>query len=216
LFATAAIVDPELTLSLPPRVTASSGADALCQAIESFVGRGAQPASDALASQAIRRIGRSLVRAYEDGSDINARADMLYGSLLAGMAMTNTRLGGAHGMSSPLGYRYHIPHGVICGLLLPYVMEYTLEHVPDKYALAAGYLGADVKGAGTKEAAQKAVEAVRRITHRIGLTNRLRSFGVKAEDLTEIIEESLPSGNLKNNPKPLGAEDLEIILTRAL
>jgi alcohol dehydrogenase class IV len=216
LYATTAIVDPELTLSLPPEVTASSGADALCQAIESFVGHGAQPASDALSGQAIQWIGRSLVRAYENGSDIQARADMLYGSLLAGMAMTNTRLGGAHGLAHPLGYRYHIPHGVICGLLLPYVMEYSLEYAPDKYAQAARLLQLDVEGMSPKEAARQAVEAVRRITGRIRIPDHLRDFGVKTDDFADVIAKALPSGNLKNNPKPLGADDLQVILQRAL
>lgn len=216
LYATTAIVDPELTLSLPPEVTASSGADALCQAIESFVGHGAQPASDALSGQAIQRIGRSLVRAYENGSDIQARADMLYGSLLAGMSMTNTRLGGAHGLAHPLGHRHHIPHGVICGLLLPYVMEYSLEYAPDKYAQAAPLLQLDVEGMSPKEAARQAVEAVRCINERIGIPNHLRDFGVKTEAFADIIAKALPSGNLKNNPKPLGADDLQVILQRAL
>ncbi len=216
LYATTAIVDPELTLSLPPEVTASSGADALCQAIESFVGHGAQPPSDALAGQAIQWIGRSLVRAYENGSDIQARADMLYGSLLTGMAMTNTRLGGAHGLAHPLGYRYHISHGVICGLLLPYVMEYSLEYAPDKYAQVAQLLGVVTERMSPQEAAQQAVEAVRRITAKIGIPTRLRPFGVKAEDFGVLIEKALPSGNLRNNPRPLGADDLQAILQRAL
>jgi alcohol dehydrogenase class IV len=216
LYPKIAIVDPELTLSLPPEVTASSGADALCQAIESFVGHGAQPASDALSGQAIQWIGRSLVRAHENGSDIQARADMLYGSLLAGMSMTNTRLGGAHGLAHPLGHRYHIPHGVICGLLLAYVMEYSLEYAPDKYAQAALLLQLDVGGMSPKEAARQAVEAVRRINQRIGIPNQLRDFGVKTEDFADVIARALPSGNLKNNPKPLGADDLQVILQRAL
>ncbi len=216
LFAAMAIVDPELTLSLPPKVTASSGADALCQAIESFVGHGAQPPSDALSGEAIRRMGRSLVRAYEDGSDIHARADMLYGSLLTGMAMTNTRLGGAHGLAHPLGYRYHISHGTVCGLLLPYVMEYSLEYAPDKYAQAAQLLGADTAEMSVQDAAQQAVVMVRHIIGKIGIPDHLRAFGIKVEDFPTLIEKALPSGNLKNNPKPLGADDLQAILQRAL
>jgi alcohol dehydrogenase class IV len=216
LYARTAIVDPELTLSLPPQVTASSGADALCQAIESFVGRGAQPPTDALAGQAIRWIGRSLVRAYEKGSDLQAREDMLYGSLLTGMSMTNTRLGGAHGLAHPLGYRYHLSHGVVCGLLLPYVMEYSLEYVPGPYAQVARLLGVNAADMSAKEAARQAVAVVRHITGKIGIPDHLRQFGIKAKDFPAVIEESLPSGNLKNNPKPLEADDLQVILERAL
>jgi alcohol dehydrogenase class IV len=216
LYPKTAVVDPELTLSLPPRITASSGADALCQAIESFVGHGAQPPTEALAGQAIHWIGRSLVRAYEDGSDIQARTDMLYGSLLTGMSMTNTRLGGAHGLAHPLGYRYHISHGVICGLLLPYVMEHSLEYALGKYAQVARLLGADTAEMSAQEAAQQAVAMVRRMIGKIGIPDHLRAFGVKVEDFPALIEQALPSGNLKNNPKPLGADDLQAILQRVL
>ncbi len=216
LFAVAALVDPELTVSMPPEITASSGADALCQAIESFVAIGAQPPTDALAGQAIKLIGRSLVHAYEQGSDINARADMLYGSLLAGMSMTNTRLGGAHGLAHPLGYRYHIPHGVVCGLLLPYVMEYSLEYAPHKYAEVARLLQQDTQGTSPREAAQQAVTAVRRIIAQIGIPSHLSVFGVKKQDFADLISKALPSANLKNNPRPLEADDLQVILERAL
>jgi len=216
LFAAAALVDPELTVSMPPEITASSGADALCQAIESFVAIGAQPPSDALAGQAITLTGRSLARAYERGSDINARADMLYGSLLAGMAMTNTRLGGAHGLAHPLGYRYHIPHGIVCGLLLPYVMEYSLEYAPHKYARVARLLQIDTQGMSPREAAQQAAGAVRLIINKIGIPGHLSAFGAKKEDFADVIAKALPSANLKNNPKPLGADDLQVILERAL
>jgi alcohol dehydrogenase len=216
LFAVAAVVDPESTISLPLEITASSGADALCQAIESFAAVDAQPATDALAGQAIQRIGRSLVRAYEQGSDISARADMLYGSLMAGMAMTNTRLGGAHALAHPLGSRYHIAHGVICGLLLPYVMDYSLEYAPQKYAVVAELLGADTQGLSPDRAAREAVIAVRKMLERIGIPDRLRLFGVGEEDLTAIAAESAESANAKNNSRPLQAPDLEAILRQAL
>jgi len=215
LTAAAAVVDPELTLTLPPEITAGSGADALCQAIESFVSVVAQPITDALTSQAIQWIGRSLVRAYELGSDIQARSDMLYGSLLTGMAMSHTRLGGAHALAHPLGYHYHIPHGVLCGLLLPYVMEYSLEYVPDRYAQVAQLLGLDTQGATPHEAARQAAQTAREITRKVGIPDRLRTFDVKPEDFGQIIHESLPSANLKSNPKLLEAQDLQIILERA-
>jgi len=215
LTAAATVVDPELTLNLPPEITAASGADALCQAIEAFVSVLAQPITDALTSQAIQWIGRSLVRACEQGSDIQARSDMLYGSLLTGMAMSHTRLGGAHGLAHSLGYHYHISHGVLCGLLLPYVMEYSLEYAPDRYAQVAQLLGLDTRGAPLHEAAQQAAKAAREITRKVGIPDRLRTFGVRPEDFGQIIQESLPSANLKSNPKLLEAQDLQIILERA-
>ena len=208
-FARLALVDPKLTLSLPSSVTASTGSDALCQAIEPFVSIGAQPVTDGLAIEAIRLIGRSLVRAYEDGQDIAARADMLYGSLLAGMALANARLGGVHGMAHPLGGHYRIPHGVLCGLLLPYMMEYNLEHAAQKYARIAQLLGQE----GTP---LQAVEAVRELLTKIGIPEHLEPLGVRRDDFPVLIEESLPSGSLKSNPRPLEAKDVRCILEMAM
>ncbi|MGQ9626143.1 MAG: iron-containing alcohol dehydrogenase family protein [Anaerolineae bacterium] len=215
-FARVALVDPALTLPAPPSVTASSGGDALCQAIESYVSIGAGPVTDALAAQAIVLIGRSLVRACEKGDDIEARSDMLYGSLLAGMALTNARLGAVHGLAHPLGSRYKIPHGKVCGLLLPYIMEYNLDYATAKYAHIARLLNVDTKGLSEREAAERAVEAVWEIMEKIHIPLHLREFGVREEDFPQIISESLPSGSLKHNPRPMGAEDLRIVLQKAL
>jgi len=215
-FARVALVDPELTLFLPPSVTASAGGDALCQAIESYVSIGAMPATDALAMEAIRLLGRSLVRAFKDGQDIEARSDTLYGSLLAGMALANARLGGVHGMAHPLGYRYHIPHGTICGLLLPYVMKYNLSYATAKYAHVAALLGVDPRGMTEEEAARKSVDAVNGILDAIAIPRRLGPLGVVEDDFEAIIAESLPSGSLKHNPRPLGGEDIRRLLAEAL
>jgi alcohol dehydrogenase class IV len=215
-FAALALVDPELTLSVPPEVAAASGIDALTQAIETYTSIGAMPASDALSIEAIVRLGRSLERAVQDGQDIRARADMLYGSTLAGMALANARLGGVHGMAHPLGARYHIPHGVICGLLLPYTMAYNVEHALDKYAHIASLLGIDTGRMDARAAAEKAVDRARELVHAIGIPAHLRSFGVEKEDLADIAQESLPSGSLKHNPRPLAANDVEAILAAAL
>ena len=215
-FARAALVDPELTLSLPPALTASTGADALCQAIEPYVSIAAMPATDALAAEAIRLLGRSLVQAFRDGQDTQARADTLYGSMMAGMALANARLGGVHGMAHPLGCRYRIPHGTICGLLLPYVMKYNLAYATEKYAEVAAFLGADVQGMTPERAALESVSAVQRIFDAVNIPQKLAPFGVREEDFPGIIAESLPSGSLKHNPRPLGAEDVRAILKEAL
>jgi alcohol dehydrogenase class IV len=214
-FARVTLVDPELTRGLPPGVTASSGSDALCQAIESFVSTGASPATDGLAGEAIRLIGRSLGIAFRDGDNLDARSDMLYGSLLAGMALANARLGGAHGMAHPLGIRFGIPHGTICGLLLPHVMAHSLEWAERKYAQVAQWLDVDTAGLPDAEAARLAVDEVRRLLVQIELPLRLRDLGVARADFELIIEESLPSGSLKHNPRPLNASDLQAILSAA-
>ncbi|MCM8757790.1 MAG: iron-containing alcohol dehydrogenase, partial [Candidatus Omnitrophica bacterium] len=133
LFAKLAILDPTLTLTLPPKLTAYSGMDALSQAIESYVSKGANHFTDALAIEAIKIIGRSIIGVYKNGEDLSLRENMLYGSLLSGIALFNARMGVVHGLAHPLGVIYKLPHGLICGLLLPYAMEFNLKAVAEKY-----------------------------------------------------------------------------------
>jgi len=210
-----ALVDPELTADMPPGVTASSGSDALCQAIEAYTSIGATPLTDALAEQAIGLIGRSLPRAYASGDDLQAREDMAYGSLLAGMAMANARLGAVHGMAHPLGVTFDLSHGMICGLLLPYAMEYNLPVTP-KYARVAELLGALPAGASDMELRHAAVRHVRALLRDIDIPEHLRPLGVRDEDLDAIVEASLPSGSLKHNPRRLDGNDVLRILESAL
>jgi alcohol dehydrogenase class IV len=215
-FASTALVDPELTLTVPRDITAASGSDALTQAVESYTSIGASPVTDALASEAIVRIGRSLRRVCEQGQDLDSRADMLYGSTLAGCAMSNARLGGVHGMAHPLGARYGIPHGTVCGLLLPHTMAHNVAYAAPKYARIAALLGAETSGMDERAAAELAVECVRQIVDSVGIPLHLAEFGVAERDLALIAQESLPSGSLKHNPRPLAAEDVETILAAAL
>ncbi len=215
-YARVALVDPELTLGVPPGVTAASGADALCQAIEAYVSIGAMPITDALCQEAIRLIGRSLRRAYAHGDDLAARSDMLYGSLMAGMSLTTARLGAVHGMAHPLGYRYNIPHGVVCGLLLPYVMAYNADYAVGKYARVAELLGVDARGRNEREMAQHAAESVRELMREIGIPLHLRPFGVSQADWPAIVAESLASSSLRHNPRPFQEADVQAILEEAM
>lgn len=215
-FARLAIVDPALTLSLGPAATASTGADALCQAIEALVSTGAGPLSDALAAEAILRIGRSFEQAVRHGEDLAARSDMLYGSLLAGMAMTNARLGAVHGLAHPLGARCGLAHGIVCGLLLPYVMAYNLDWAAARYARVAELLGLPVGGAPPRAAAEQAIAWVRDLLVRVGIPLRLGPLGVRAEDLAGLVAEALTQSSLKFNPRPMGAEDVRVVLEEAL
>jgi len=201
-FARVAIVDPVLAATAPPVVTAHSGADALCQAIESFVSLGAMPITDALCREAIRLIGRSLVRAYRDGQDLAARRDMHYGSLMAGMALANARLGAVHGLAHPIGARYHLAHGLVCGLLLPHVMEWNLHTCADRYAEVAQLLGACTTGMTNEEAAVAAVNAVRDRMRQIGIPERLSDIGVHDMDFDGVARQSM-SSSMKHNPRPM-------------
>lgn len=213
-FARVALIDPQLTLTVPPAVTAASGADALCQAIEAYVSIGASPVTDGLCERAIRLIGRSLEQAYTDGDDLQARSDMLYGSLLAGMALANARLGAVHGMAHPLGIRYHVAHGVICGLLLPHVMRYNLDHATAKYAQIARLMNPD-PNLPEAEAAKRSVDQVEALLVDIDIPLHLRDIGADRADWTQIIEQSLPSGSLKHNPRPMAAHDVHAVLEMA-
>jgi len=172
--------------------------------------------TDALAYRAVELIGANLRKAHSRPDDLEAREAMMAGSLLAGMAMASARLGGVHGMAHPLGSHYDIPHGVVCGLLLPYTMAYNLEYAAAKYARVAAALGIDARDMDEATAARAAVDAVRDLLRQVGIPEHLSTFGVGEDAFDAIIEESLPSGSLQHNPRPLGAEDVRRILEAAL
>jgi alcohol dehydrogenase class IV len=215
-FARVALVDPENTVTMPPGVTASTGSDALCQAIEAYTSTGAGPLTDALAMRAIELISPHLMRAYENGQDLDAREAMSTGSLMAGMALVNARLGAVHGLAHPLGSHFHIPHGIICGLLLPPVMAHNLPAVTVKYAEVARLMGEPVQGLSAEDAARRAVDRVRELVTRVGVPLHLSQFGVRVGDFDGIIGEALNQGSTKSNPLKLSAEDMRLILEAAL
>ena len=195
-----AIVDPQLTVSCPPSVTAASGMDALVQAIEAFTSVHATPLTDALASDAARRMVLWLEAAYADGSDLEAREQCAYGSLMAGMALANARLGAVHGIAHPLGARYGLEHGVTCGLLMPHVMRMNRAHVGDKYERLSRVAGGDI------------IEFVEGLVGRFGLRAALDGVTIPREDFAAIAAESMPSGSLKANPKKVTEGDVIAIL----
>ena len=195
-----AIVDPELTLSCPPGVTAASGMDALVQAIEAYTSIHATPLTDGLAFDAARRLIRWLAAAYEEGADLSAREQCAYGSLMAGMALANARLGAVHGIAHPLGARYGLEHGVVCGLLMPHVMRLNRGHVGDKYDRLSGVAGGDI------------IEFIEGLVARFGLRSALEGVTIPREDFPAIAAESLPSGSLKANAKKFTEADVEAVL----
>ncbi len=201
LYPRVALVDPELTVPLPPAVTARSGMDALTQAIEGFWSIHATPITDGLAFQAIRLIVGSLIRAYEDGEDIDAREAMSYGSLTAGMAFANARLGAVHGLAHPLGVRYGIPHGEVCAILLPHVMRLNRDVARVKYDRISHVVGGD------------AAEFVDGLLEKLDIPTALGHNGLKPDDFDTIVSESMPSGSLKANPKEVTEDDLRAILS---
>jgi alcohol dehydrogenase len=216
LMPTIAIVDPLLTKSMPPRVTAFTGMDALTHAVESYVCKATQPISESLAIHSIKLIARSLRKAVADGDNIDAREDMIMGSTLAALAFNVTRLGLAHAIASPLGAHFNIPHGVANAIVLPNVMEFNVLAVPEKFAEIAIVFGEDIKGLSEMEAGMKAVDAVKKLMRDIGIIEGLKDYGLKEEDLKTIAEEAYKSGNVTVNPRKTTVNDLIEIMKKSM
>ena len=206
-----ALVDPELTLSLPPHITAICGGDALTQCIEAYLGKKSQEITDALALHAIELIGRSLVRAVKEGNNLEARKDMSMAALLSGLCLSNSGLGAAHALSHPLGVYYKIPHGLSCAVLLPYVMEYNLPVVTKKLTKMAECLGENIFSLSETEAAQSAVEKIKEILTAVGIKENLFGWKIKEEDFPQLIK-GAKGGSLDNNPRDTSDDDLTELL----
>ncbi len=212
-----ALCDPDLTVTLPATVTATTGMDALGHAVECFVNRACQPISGALALQSIALIGKSLRTAVADGGNRSARYDMMLASILAGMAMNPTRLGLAHALAMPLGSgNIKIPHGTIIATTLPAVMAFNAEVVPERYAAVARALGADEDRLPAPEAARAGVRAVRQLKDDVGIPSGLAACGFEEAMVEAVVEEAMKSGNVPVNPRATQPHDLAQILRSAL
>lgn len=196
-----AILDPRLTVSLPPHLTASTGMDAMTHAVESYVSSQRNPISDATALHAIRLIRAHLPRAVEDGQDLNARGQMQIAALLAGWAFSNAMVGLVHAMAHSLGAVCGIPHGLANGLILPHVMEFNLTETPDLLADIGEALGVATQGLSPQTAGEAAVKAISSFVNQIGLSQRLRDLGVDEQALPQCAELSLSDGSIIYNPR---------------
>jgi alcohol dehydrogenase class IV len=205
------IVDPLLMVSAPANVTVNSGLDALVQAIEAFTSKGAGPLTDIYALSAVERIGSNIMKVYNDGHDIQARTEMAMGSLMAGIALSNARLGVVHGMAHPIGIRTGKPHGLICAVLLIPVMRFNLSACYEKYALVAKALGTWLDGDPIDVAAM-GMKSLLSLERKLAVPQHISNLGLTEEQLPSIIEESLTSGSTKANPREAKAEDLMNIL----
>lgn len=208
----AAIIDAETTLSLPPKSTAATGIDALIHALESFVSRKATPMSDALALDAIRRIGRSLRKAYANGSDLKAREDMAAASAMAGICIGNSGLGLVHAMALPMGGIYNIIHGISNAVLLPFVLDFNLMAAPEKYAAAAEALGEDISGLSAIEQARLIVPAVIDLMDDIDIPASAKELGVPEEALDELSKHAFGNRRLVDvNPRQPSIEQIRVL-----
>ena len=217
LFPEAAILDPELTLSVPPEITATTGMDALTHAIEAWTSLHASPLSDMAAKEAVKLIGRNLQTAVHNGNDISARSDMLFGSLLAGIAIANAGVGAVHALAYPLGGNFRIPHGVANGLLLSYVMKFNVRECVKKYADVGVLIGISLEEESIELSAEKAITAIEKLAEEVNIPHRLRELKIEEKHFSEMAEGAMKvSRPLENNPRKVSKEDAISIYREAL
>ncbi len=194
-----AILDPTLTAKLPPLLTASTGMDAFCHAVEAMTSLQREPIADALALHALRLLNQYLPQCVQNGHDLEARGQVQLAATMAGWAFGNALVGLVHAMAHSIGAVAHVPHGIANGILLPHCMAYNLSDAQEYYAEIAKVLGVMEKGSSTEQAAQAAVEAVFAFTRKIGHPQKLSEFGVQEEDITKAAELSMSDGSIINN-----------------
>jgi len=199
-----AIVDPLLTVSCPPSVTAATGVDALCHSIEAYISRRAHPVTDVLALSAIEAIIGHLRRAYENGQDIEAREKMAIAAMKAGMAFSNASVTLVHGMSRPIGALFHVPHGVSNAMLLPGVLEFTKESAIERLAVIARLINPQLKDVSNAEAADALVEEVKQLCRDLHIPN-MKTWGIDKTAFDKAVDkmaaDALASGSPSNNPR---------------
>jgi alcohol dehydrogenase class IV len=213
-----AIVDPELTMTMPPAVTASTGMDALAQVMEGYVSKKANPMTDALAQEGIKRGSRSLLHAYQEGRDLQARYDIALTSLFGGLVLGNSGLGAVHGFAGPIGGMFQVPHGMVCASLLPYVMKYNvaelskvegMESVITKYQNIARWVTGDLSAS-----VQDGVDWIEDLADQLEIPS-LSEIGIERSDFTKIIEKAEISSSMQKNPLKLERSTLRLILDKA-
>ncbi len=214
-----ALIDPELTYTLPPAVTATTGLDAFTQVLEPYVSNKANPMTDALCREGIRRAACSLQRAYEHGTDTTAREDMAITSLFGGLALANAKLGAAHGFAGPAGGMFDAPHGAICARLLPYVIEVNVrvlqKRLPDSPALHRYDEIAQILTGNPAATADDGVKWIQELCDAL-LVPPLSDYGMSTEDMPVLIEKAAKSSSMKGNPVTLNSDELQEILMRAM
>jgi alcohol dehydrogenase class IV len=219
MLARVAVVDPELTYDLPPALTASTGLDALTQLIEPYVCLRANPMTDGLCAEGIRRAARSLRVAFNDGQNQSAREDMAAASLFGGLALANAGLGAVHGFAGPIGGSFTAPHGAICAALLPHIMNTNIRALRQRasdgeslrrYDEVARWLTGDLQATS-----DDGVQWVRQLVGDLQIP-RLGTYGIKPEHVAELVKKAMQASSMKANPVALTPEELAETLRQAL
>ncbi len=224
LYAEYCLLDPELTLSLPPFHTAATGMDALTHALEAYTSKQATPLSDMFAEEALRRIGRNIRVATFNGKDLAARSEMLLASYYAGIALANAGVGACHALAYPLGGMFGVPHGVANALLIPYVVGFSAFGAPEKYARAAMLLNFESEWSSLRDRALYCAEGLSELVADLELPDTLRALKkrkiiseyIREDQYPEMAQKALGVARpMANNPRPCTAEDCVELYTAA-
>ena len=216
LYPELALLDPELTLGLPPVPTAHTGLDALCHAIESYTSVNSSPVSEMFSLEAIALIAENLRTCVHDGKNLEARERMLLGSLYAGIGLANAGVTAVHSLSYPLGGKYGVGHGLANTMMLPAVMAFNLPSALEKFTDVAEAMGENVEGLPVREAAYLALEAVEALIEDCGINATLSQFGIKEKDFPALADVAVTVARpLENNPRKMTKEDMITIYAQA-
>jgi alcohol dehydrogenase class IV len=214
-----AIGDPELTYSLPPPVTASTGLDALTQNIEPYLSSRANPLTDGICVEGMTRAARSLRRAYDNGQDAAAREDMAVASLCGGLALANAGLGAVHGFAAPIGGMFEAPHGAVCAALLPHAMEINLRALrqrgKDERTLQRFETVARLLTGRAQATAEDGIRWIQELCAALQIPP-LRTYGIRSEHVSDLCEKAAAASSMKANPIALTKEELRELLERAM
>lgn len=207
-----AIVDPLLTVSSPPHITAATGVDALSHAVEAYLSKRSHPMTDTMALSAIRLIVENIENAYDDGDNIDAREKMSLGALQAGIAFSNSSVCLVHGMSRPIGALFHVPHGYSNAMLLPAVLEFSKEACMERLADLGRIFKTEYKNLSIERAASVAVESVKALCQKLNIPN-LEGWGIEEEkfnlSVSKMARDAIDSGSPANNPRVPTKQELE-------
>ena len=209
-----ALVDPLLTITLPKDITAFTGIDALVHAIEGYTSMLAQPVSDSLALSAIERISQNIRKAYANGNNVEARYNMMLGSMLAGISFGNSDVASVHCMGEAMGGLYDTPHGLSMAVCLPYCMEQNIISNPERFADIAYALGEDIEGLTDLEAARLSVVAVKSMLKDLNIPDA-KSVGLKKKDLNNLAAAAAVNVSVESNPRILDKQDFLMMFQRA-
>jgi lactaldehyde reductase len=211
-----AVNDPLALKSMPAKTTAATGMDALTHAIEAYISVGAHTITDHSALEAIRVITKWLPAAYDDGANLEARTMMAHGQFLAGMSFNSAGLGAVHSLAHQPGATHNLPHGVCNAILLPVVENFNRSAAIKRFATIAEAMGVNIDGLTTEEASVAAIEAIRKLSKRVGIPESLGTLGVKKSDIEAWIEPALKDPCTPGNPRPIDAATVRALYNEAI